>query len=843
MKKIAMLSVVFLYSLNLLAQTGNLKGRVIHAATGEAIPFATVSLDSESKAIAQLGMICDENGRFDFRKVIFGTYNLNVRFIGFKPHSQTVQISRQNTDIDLGSIKLLATEIVLDDVEVVANTKTSSTSIDRKTYRVEDFGTARGGSAVDILNKLPSVSVDPDGTVSLRGTTDFLVYLNGKPTQQDASMILSQISGELIKKIEIITVPTARYDAQGKGGIINITTKGAGDQGWSLSVNGMLGGAPWGNRIDPFTDFELNDTRNNAGARIAYSKDKVSLYAGLNYNLKNVNGMRIGDARLLQSDGSYYHMVASGERPEWYKTNSFNAGLDYKLSDKATISVGLFSGTRLEGRSAFYVYHNFFADADKNDIPGINRQESWILNPNTDNRTGSFTSGSIDFSYDISETDQIFVSVLTEKSGLSRALTNQNLTYYPDAGLTGDVEAQYRQSDNTPLDGIRFSAEYQKTISENHSIRVGLQPQIFSIAGNFNYDIYNNRTGDWDSRDALENGIELSRNIYAAFVDYEGKSGQFDWAAGLRAEYTDQNLMVQNPEYFSIFERENKSEFLVQKLDLFPNLHLQYSTLKQGRFLLAASRRISRPPIKNMAPFLYRRHYEVYVVGDPDLKPEYLTNLELSYVRGSNNQSITLTGFYRGTDNAIFRVNTVYEEENVLIRSYTNSGNSQATGAELNGNLQLHPQVKLFMGASVYNYRLRADIFGFQEDNRSVNWSLKSNLNIFPIPQIRISGDIDIRSATVTAQGRDESFYMVNAALEYTPKKPKGWSVSLRGIDLLGSNITGLNTRAFNESGVQIFYQETQYVRYGPIVEIQMNYNLNWNNKKMSGGEYGNKEF
>ena len=246
-----------------------------------------------------------------------------------------------------------------------------------------------------------------------------------------------------------------------------------------------------------------------------------------------------------------------------------------------------------------------------------------------------------------------------------------------------------------------------------------------------------------------------------------------------------------------------------------------------------------------MAPFLYRRHYEVYLVGDPALKPEYMNNLELSFDQKIGKQGINLTGFYRGTDNAIFRVNTVYEEENVLIRSYTNSGNSTSLGAELNANLELGTLAKFFLGGSLYNYRLEADIFGYQEDNSSTNWSLKGNMNLMLTEALKLTIDFDMKSATVTAQGRNELFYMANTALNYTPEKLKGWDFSFKVLDFLNSNVTGLNTRAFDSEGIQIFYQETEYTRFGPIAELAVTYAFNMNGKsgKKSDSTFGKEQF
>ena len=826
----------------IVAQTGSISGQVKHSGSDETIPYANVSLYSSVNQSLTKGIVSDTDGLFELKKVPFGNYRLLISFIGFITDTISIDLNRQSSPYSVGAVLLETAELEMNQVEVKAMASTSVANIDRKSYRAEDFATARGGNAVDVLNKLPSVSVDPDGNVSVRGTSDFMVYLNGKPTQMDPSMLLAQISGDMIQRIDVITVPTARFDAQGKGGIINITTKRSGQDGWSVTVNGLFGAAPWGNKTDRYSEYVNTDNRYGGGAMLSYARKKISVFAGLNYNMRNVNGLRTGDARLLQNDGSYYHMVASGERPEWYENNSANAGFDYRISDKTIMSGSYYYGRRLEGRSAFYVYNNFFADQSKQTITYIPRNEDWVYNPNTDNRLGVFHTASVDLTHQLDE-DEIAFSILYENSGLSRVLDNRNYSYDQASDQAGDLEAHFIETDDTPLQGFRFSAEYLKRINDKHSLRLGIQPQIFNIEGAFTYDTLSIIDDKWAPYASLENSINLNRGIYSAYADYQGSFGALEMAAGLRFEYTDQLMQIDNPDYFSIFERESKSEYDVKQANLFPSLHLLYKTSDLGSWLFAASRRISRPPIKNMAPFLYRRHYEVYVVGDPALKPEYLSNFELSYDRKLGRQSINLTGFYRGTDNAIFRVNTVYEEENVLIRSYTNSGNTQAAGAELNGNFQLGSFAKLFLGGSLYNYRIEADIFGFQEDNRSLNWSLKGNLNIFLLPDLRLTADFDLRSATVTAQGENALFYLANAAIEYSPAKLKGWIFSIRGLDVLGSNQTGLNTRVFDQEGVQIFFQETEYLRYGPILELQANYALNWKNKKSGGSEFGKKEF
>ncbi len=828
------------------AQKGMISGEVIDSKTKEKIPFASIALFQQEDSNPVKGVVSDEAGVFELNKIPDGNYNLIVSFMGYKADTLgSIILNPQNSEVKLGQLTLVQSVIRLEGVEIQGMSNTVSTDLDRRTYKADDFETAKGGTAVDLINKLPSVSVGPDGNVSLRGTTQFMVYLNGKPTQLEPSVLLAQLSADAIENIEVITVPTAKYDAQGKGGIINVVTKKSLMEGLSLRANALVGGAPWGNLEDPLSAYNNTDNRYGGGLNYTYVKNKFTFYGGYYYNMKNVNGDRVGDARILQDDGSYYHMVASGERPEWYENYSANYGADFRLSDRSLLSAAYYYAKRKEGRSAFYVYNNFYGDVDKNPIDGIPVDNTWIYNPNTDNRYGVFQSVNIDYKIKFDDISTLSASVLYEHSSLTRALDNKNYAYDKPSETIGELEKHFKQEDDTPLDGFRISLDYDRNLYNGHTLSFGLQPQILSQAGSFSYDTFNVENNEWGSYTELENSIDLFRGVYAGYIDYSGNSEKLEFALGLRLEYTDQTLDMSNPNYFNIFDRPAESRYEVNQLNWFPNIHLNWAISDNDGLLLAASRRINRPPTKNMAPFLYRRHYEVYAVGDPALEPEYISNLEMTYDKNIGNQNISLIGFYRGTENAVFRVNTVYQEENVLIRSYTNAGNTQSIGAELNANIVSGKKVKLFIGGSLYNYRVEGDIFGYQEKNESTNWSLKWNANWLASDAFKFTVDFDLKSATVTAQGGNELFYLANAAINYTPPNMKGLSFALRGIDLLASNIQGLNTRAFNSEGVQIFYQEVQYNRYGPIVELGVNYALNMNgkSKKKANSTFGDEQF
>ncbi len=803
-------------------------GQVVDNETNEAVPFATVAFYESGNSQPLDGTTTDIDGNFFLQINPTGDHHLVFSFIGYSSIEVPLDISPGMDELPVGRVRMAPLAVELQEVEVAAMARTAVNRMDRVSYRAEDFETARGGTAADLLSRLPALSVSPEGEVSVRGTTDFVVYLNGRPTQIEPDVLLAQLSAASITGIDIITVPSAAYDAQGKGGIINITTSREEQQGLSVNIDSRLGGSPWGNRIDGLTEDRLNDDRYGGGFSLIYSERNYAVYGGLSYDYRNLHGSRTGTGRILDPNtGNYKIMDAGGLKPEWHENISANLGFERSINDRSDIAASYYFGSRLEGRTANYLYNNYFTDNPALNASGPRWDENFTLNPNTGLRKGFFNTVNLDYNTQTPSGSNWSLGGLYEYTTLNHDIDNPNIAYDPDRdALTGHV-SHYMQKDKTPLHGFRLTADYNKLLDNGLTFSMGVQPQYLVIAGDFGYDTLNVAANQWGSYQSLENSSALRRGILAAYVDGSGQWNGLQYKVGLRAEHTDQSLEIDNPDYFNLFERPVQDRYLVQQTDLFPSLHASYRLGDHDVLSLAASRRISRSPVKNMFPFLYRRHLEVYVVGDPALKPEYIQTAELSYKKNFNNQQVNLTGFYRDVTNAVFRVNTVFPDELVLIRSFTNAGKTTAAGGELSANLEWGTRAKLFLGASVYHFHVDADIFGYREDHQSVNWNLKGSGNIMLGTQFRLSADFDIRSAEVTAQGRNELFYMTNAALSFTPSNFRAWTFNLRVLNILDSNNRVLSTRAYDATGVQIFYQDTDFYYYGPIAELMISYSIN----------------
>ncbi len=805
-------------------QNGVLKGVVVDFENNKNIPFATISIFNKGYINLLNTTISDAGGRFEIEDLPFSEMQIVILVNGYVPDTLNLFLSKEKSPLDLGEIKLKPALIIREDIEAYGLIP-AFRKIDRQTYFPDDFETARGGTATDLLNKLPSVSVAPDGTVLLRGTSEFKIYLNEKPTQIENSVLIGQISANSIESIDVIFVPTANYVAQGRSGIINISTKKRDEEGLSVSVNGLIGGAPWGNETDKLSNYKLNDNRYSGGVDFSYSKNKLSLFGGLNYNKQNVNVSRTGDTRLLQENGSYFHVTGGGNRPEWNENYSANAGFNYNLGGLNALSGSYFYGHRNEGRSMFYVYNTFFADINKKPLEGINPLNQWLYNSNFDKKSGIFHRGNLEYSLLFPNNSKLRLSALFEHSELNRRVENKEFDFSQSADEVGILKHHLTESENIPLNGYRFSADYAKELDNGDVVSVGFEPQLINHSGDFNYDTLNTTTGNWGTNVPVSNYIDFSQAVYAGFVNYTGGWGQFRYIAGLRLEFTDQKLETQHPEYLNIFNHPSKTLFEINRLDVFPVLHAKYDLNENNTFIFAAGRRINRPAVRYMAPFLYRRHLEVFEMGNPDLKPEYISHIELSVNKKVGPQSFTLTGFIRGTNDAVFRVNAVYPEENVLIRSYSNIGASHAAGGEINASFVAGPKLNFFVGGALYNFKIEGDVFGYRESTQSTNWNFKGNMDMMLTDALKFTFDVDLRSASVTLQGSSEFLYRSDVAFNYSPEILGNLNLGLKVLDIFNSSAERINTRIYNPSAMEIFHQDVEYNRFGPVLEL----NATWN--------------
>ncbi len=835
-----------------LSQRGSLEGVVLEMSTGDHIPYATVALTKAGEEKAFTGTVSDENGAFLIAKIPYGIYEVEVSFLGYASRQfRGIVISSENRNTDMGNIELEVAAIGIEQAEVRAAARTAVNQIDRRTYRAEDFQTARGGTAIDVLGKLPSVTVTSDNDIAVRGSSDFVVYLNGKPTNTSVSILLGQIPAENIENIDIITVPTSRFEAQGAGGIINITTKRNTSAGLTVLATGMIGGTPWTNDTDVFSNHVLNNNRINGGLTVNYNFNRLNLHGAINFSHRNNKG--IGDiyTYIYQDEqqpnaGTWYILDGMGARPKWDQSFYTNIGADYQLGAYSGLSANYQFSSRNTGRAAHYKYDTYFSDSPEDGLP-IGGTLYELYNPNDNHRRGTFQNFSLDYRLRSDNNALFTASLLYENSDLEQTIENKEFIYLGDRLYSdyysddpGDPVFHSYQFDGTPLQATRIALNYQKEFDNGNALEAGVTSQNVRLDGTYEYDTVNIMTGQFEGYDYFNNTIELKRDIYAAYADFSGSTEKLSYILGLRAEYLDQLMTVSSTRYFyeaySVFSEIGRNfgetDFTQNKFDLFPSLHLRYTADEKNIISLAASRRINRPPAKDMAPFLYRRHQEIFEMGDPLLEPEYSWNADLSYNRSLGAHNLILTGFVRAATNAIYRVNRLnYDLANtggVLLRSYTNAGNQLAAGGELGFNLFFFNRLKLFLGGSLYQFSVESDenLFGDQSASSSLNWDAKTNLSWEIIDPLELTLDYSYRSESVTPQGRDLPFQVLNVALNFTPVQLQGWSFYAKMLDVTGTNQSGGYTGA-TAGSTDLFRRYWVYDYEGQIVEIGASFTFN----------------
>lgn len=850
-----------------MAQRGTLSGVVADEATNEHIPFATVAIMKNGDENAFTGGVSDENGRFLIEEVPYGTYDLVVSFIGYNSREISgFTVSSDSRDVDFGTIKLETNVIGIEAVEVNAAARTSVNKIDRRTYRASDFETARGGTAIDVLSKLPSVTISSENEVSVRGSADFVVYLNGKPANTSASVLLGQIPAENIQNIDIITVPTSRYDAQGKGGIINITTKRIVNSGLTVMATGMAGGTPWNNGSDVFSNHELDNNRINGGISLNYNMDRLSLHGAVNYTNRHNKG--IGDIytyiyqdETQSNSGDYYILDGMGARPKWEENLYTNLGVDYRLTEQSTLSANYQYSDRYTGRTAHYKYDTYFTSSTAGSPNPGSLYE--LYNPNDIHRKGHFQNVSVDYSLDTDDNASWTASFLFENSNLTQTIDNKEFAYSGDqlyydyySEAHGNPVFHSFQRDETPLDAYRFEVTRRKEFENGNALNLGAAAQLVRLEGMYEYDTVNVNSGRFEGYDYFNNTIDLDRDVYAFYAEYSGTLQKLNYILGVRMEYLDQQMNVSSTAYFEevydvfgeIGRDFSETEFKQNKFDVFPSLHLRYQASDADVISLAASHRINRPPAKDMSPFLYRRHQEIFEMGDPLLEPEYSWNTDLSYNRLLGRHSMILTGFVRSGSNIIYRVNrldyTLANRGGVLLRSYTNAGSQLAAGGELGFNFDLSRKVKLFLGGSLYQFSVESNetLFGDQSSSSSLNWDAKSNLVWEITRPLKFTLDYSYKSGSVTPQGENLEFQMMNAALNYTPEKLKGWSFYAKMLDVMQTNQSGGYTGA-TANGLNVFQRDWVYDYEGQIIELGVSYTFNQSKEKVKQRLIGDEYF
>lgn len=789
------------------------------------LEWATAAIyNQETKALVT-GVVTDKQGVFVFENLKKGNYYLEASFMGYEVNIiEDISLKNPCQTLDLGRIELkLGNQ--LNEVTVKAERSTVINKIDRQVFEANKFKSAQGGSGIDVVRNLPSVTVDSQGEINVRGSAGFVVLLNGKPFQGNATALLAQLPANAIERVEVITAPSAKYDPEGKGGILNITTKkGAVDGAYGL-IN-LRGGFP---SIETYGNADPHQ-RYGADATYNVRNEKWNLSLGANYQRNDIGGRREGDVFTI-IDGVKIRFPSTGERSIDEINYRGRLNIDFTPDMNNEFSFGLFAGKRSRERLADIVYFDNHAvsPADSD-----NRLYTFqYFNHNLRERKSDFALGSFDYAHTFRNTSKLSTSILYEYTLLGGPTVNQNLGF-PDTSILYQDEFN---TNNNPLHGVRLQVDYTFKPFEFGSLETGYQYSNLDHTGDFLYERRTDFDDDFELVPEFSSEVNLRRSIHAFYGQFTGNKGNWDYAAGARLEVMNRT-----------FELKDKTNTVDETFEydftkLYPSASVQYSIDEKTNIKAAYSKRVERTTTFKMNPFPEREDSETLEQGDPNLRPEFIDLLELSVNKKlDGGSSVFATGYYRNVKNVINRVNTVFNDT-ILNRIYSNVGNARAIGLELGAQLKTTENWDNFIGTNIYNYSIEGEFDNFPINSQATVYSINLNSTYNFWKNASAQFTFNYLSDRITAQGKDSRFYSPNLTLQKSFLDNR-LTVTLQwqnmDLGMLNSNEQRITTSRANE-----FFTTTNYIYEVDIILLNLSYTFkNGNNKsKFIDSEFGKREF
>ena len=777
---------------------GTIKGVVIDEQDQTPIEYVNVVLFKSKDSSMVDGTVTDIDGRYTLDKVPFGKYYLEFDFIGFRKKTvENITITPRNQSYRTDTISLRQAAHEIEGVEVTGDRIDVEHKVDKKVINVGQDYSAQGGSAVEVLENVPSVEVDIEGNVELRGSGSFRVLINGKPSVLEGSDALQQMAASRIKSIEIITNPSAKYDPEGTAGIINVITKKQKEKGLNGQIRATAG---------------TND-KYDASVNLNYQTGKFNFFGSVDYRNFNFD-MDGRSERELYSENSDTTIFIDQDVSRSMERSGYSvkAGVDYQMTESSTVS--------LSGKMG-----NFGFGHD------MGRKTTRAIEP-----------GDVPTSYSLSNSD-----FLIDHDYYSLSVDYQNK--FDDKGHKLDGSVYY--SNSASNDENQWASEITNSewevISENYkeqNIESGNEDELqvkldytrptsqgkleAGYMGSYDYsdnqyEVERFINNDWNSIDSLYNSYEYVRLIHALYATYHGEIIGINYKLGLRGEYTNRQLSQ------NIMDKTYK----IDRFDLFPTAHFSKELSKGEQLFLSYSRRIRRPRSWYLDPFPRQPDQYSKRIGNPNLKPEYTGSYELGYKKSFNKSFFSVETYYRRTTDQIDRIRVRGENEEML-RTFKNLDTETSFGVESMINTSLYKWWDLNANARLYRYSIEGNVTGQDVSAKSNNWNARLT-NTFKLPtntRLQLMGGY--RGPSATSQGEREGFLMSSAAIKQSMLDKK-MNITLSVRDLF-------QTMKYEMTSTGKYFREyNRFEREAPIFRLSISYSFN-NYKAKKRGVNGAEE-
>ena len=717
---------------------GNIYGSVTDKVLNEPLPYVTVVVKDLNGEIIT-GAVTDDAGKFEIHKIPEGKSQVIIQYIGYKVFTTEINITKGNEDIYLGNILLEEDIASLDEVNIVAERSTIEQRLDKKVINVgKDLSTA-GPTASDIMNNLPTVSIDQQtGELSMRGNGNVRVMVDGKLSNIPVAQLLKQIPSSSIKQIELITNPSAKYNPEGMSGLINIILH----KNVNVGFNGI---ASVGLTYRENAKF-------NAGLDMNYRNGKFNFYANLSNNVsKHENDGLI--TRSLNNSKEVIHFLDDS------KSNLFKVGMDYYLNEKNTISFftnqNLYEGKGDGSSTIFYL-----------DQPSLNQQQLfYFANENVSSQYN------FDYKVNFEKADHSL-----ELEADYNIFSNETIGKYKFRGAS-PLE-NFSDNDETDRNQLTVNLDYVNPISESIKIEAGAEARLFETTIDYasNGKSYN---ANGELTDTPSTRFEYVRDIYSLYATFGKTYEKWSYQLGARVE----NVSVKA-------DTNKVRAFTNDYFQVYPSAFVTYSPSEKNQYQLSYSRRVDRPGLDQVNPIREFSTPLISSFGNINLEPQFTNSIEANYTRNFEVGSFTGGLFYRLVDNEINRA-ILIDRTNLdrSILTFQNFSSTDLYGIELSSNykptkwwsfntsFELYKQTQKGITETFENATGTPtvdDIITQVVETDNVAWNVRMSNNFTVTKNLTLSGFGLYRAKNKGIQFESEPLYFVNLGARYSLWEGRG---------------------------------------------------------------------
>ena len=772
---------------------GKISGKVLDATSNEPIEYASVAIYRAKDSTLVTGGVTNPAGSFMVENLPFGKFYAKVTFLGYqRKFVDNIMVVPNQKIVTLGTIKLDVNSTKLNEVVV---TGTVEYKIDKKVVNINQNLTAAGGTVVDALQNTPSVQTDVEGNVTVRGSSNFTVLIDGKPSVVQGSEALQQIPAGLVQNVEIITNPSAKYDAEGSAGIINVVMKKQKLKGFNGSISLSAG----------------TTRKNNDNINVNYKYDKFNFSLGLDYADMDFKTNNSSQSQYSNLSGTVYKnqlMNASGQFSR--KGEGLRAGIEYSINNNSSLSLSGRVGDRSFNRpmNAYYI--------DTYPLTGNN---VYYISSNSGSSTSKFYSLNLDYNLNLNEKGQQLSATayysrnnedgpnVTTQDTTNNLWVSNNLL--PFTQMTNEPSKEY---------DARFKVDYSYQIMEKTRLEAGVQSKINNNSAThhfFQNNIENmGQLDDLDFKDIINTG----------YVTFSSSTKLFDYQLGLRAEHENRDVKQKN--------LNQDTTVTVKRIDLFPTIHISKQLPWDMQLQVSYTRRISRPRNWNLSPLPRNMDPQHIQVGNPALLPEFMDAYELNIQKKINEMSsVSFEGFYRKTNNPIQQFTSIVNDINYS--TVGNLGKDERAGGEMTLNLGLTKWWSIMGSGSLFNRKLSGSMHGVSSKSNT-DWNFRGNTTLRLKTGTSFQLNYLYNAPSITAQGTRGASYSTSLAIRQDVLKKKG-NLTLQIRDFVGDMETSMTTKT------PTFYSSSIMKRESKVITLTFMYRINnYKAEKRSAPEMNN---